>query len=114
MSCLFLIAFAAAIYLVELLSLSMAFGMWPGADMILWMFQDPCTLLMLSLLILCLRLCWLKLRKVDRVESTIIAIDSRLFLWCWIAVAAIVCVGIPAVSAFVFVFWLGPWYLYGQ
>jgi predicted nucleic acid-binding protein len=49
----------------------------------------------------------------DELNSPLPQLDHGPFTWNWFALAVLVVVGIPTLSAYCFVYWLGPWYLYG-
>jgi hypothetical protein len=84
-------------------------------EAVVGLLRDPDGILILALLALSVQLCWLRWqRRADRVDWIIAAIDQRRFCLSSAALAALTCVAVPTISASVFMFWLGPWYLYGQ
>jgi hypothetical protein len=114
--CLSLLMGAVVVYLVEVVRtlLSMPTSVIASAEVVLAMLRDPGAILMVAILLLSLQLGWLRWRRrAEHVDWEIAAIEPRRFLWNWIAISIISCVAIPTISAFVFAFWLGPWYLYG-
>jgi hypothetical protein len=85
------------------------------AEVIVGILRESGGLLMAAICILSLQLGWLCWRRQnERVEWRIAAVDRRQFFWNWIALALLAAIGIPTTCAFLFMFWLGPWYLYGR
>jgi hypothetical protein len=117
--CLLVFVAAVAVYTFQAINsyvdFSRIFNASRVAEAVVSLLRDPGSILMLALLTLSLQLCWLRWqRRAERVDWTIAAIDQRRFWTSWIALAALTCVAVPTISASVFMFWLGPWYLYGQ
>ena len=76
-------------------------------------FRDPPSLLNILVGVASLELCWLRWRRRnDDVPWIIGALDGQRFAWNWVALALLAIVGIPTLSSFCFVYWLGPWQLY--
>jgi hypothetical protein len=79
------------------------------------MMRDPGAILMAAIFLLSLQLCWLRWRRRDEHALwRLAAVEPHRFFRYWMAIAIISCVAIPTISAFVFAFWLGPWYFYGS
>lgn len=77
--------------------------------------RDPCSILVLAIGMLCLELIWLRWRRRSAsVDLTLTAADPRRFAWSWGALALLAIVGLPTISIFCYVVWLGPWYLYAE
>jgi hypothetical protein len=115
--CLSLLIGAVVAYFVEAIStyLSMPWSLIGSAEVVLAMLRDPGAILMAAIFLLSVQLCWLRWRRrAEQVEWKLAAVEPRRFLGNWMAIAIISCVAIPTISAFVFAFWLGPWFLYGS
>jgi hypothetical protein len=117
--CLLLFVGATVLYLEEVIRISL---MMPSlftspyglAETIVGLLQDPGAILMIAILVLSLQLCRARWRhRSEPIAWTISAVNRRDFLWSCVALTLLTVVGIPTISAFVFTFWLGPWYLYG-
>jgi hypothetical protein len=123
--CLLLPVAAILIERIEMLRLAMSlsglrslfFGgtqLPPFLDLILAYLRDVTAYLALAVTVLAIHLMWLRWRRrKESVPVRISAVDGRRFLWNWLALATIVIVGVPTISAFSFVFWLGPWWMVG-
>jgi hypothetical protein len=83
-------------------------------DVVTELSLNPFALLILAFGVLTLQLLWLRIRPRSKQTTwKIVALDQSWFLWNWAALLLLAAVGIPTISSFCFVFWLGPWYLYG-
>ncbi len=103
---------AAIIYLVEVNGYTTGFArIW---EILLGLLQEPRNLLYIALCALCLKLCWLRWRRrKDAATWKISGLNRRRFVWNLVALAILIAVAVPTISIYCFVFWLGPWYLYG-
>jgi hypothetical protein len=118
-SCLLVVVAAVAVYIFQAINTYVSFSRILSApqvaEAVVGLLRDPSAILMLALLTLSLQLCWVRWRRrTERVDWTIAEIDLPRFWWSWVALAALTCVAVPAISSSVFMFWLGPWYWYGQ
>jgi hypothetical protein len=83
------------------------------AEILVGMVREPSVILMLALLLLSAQIALMRWRRRNQpTEWVITAIEPQRFFWNWIALAALACVAIPTIAAYLFLFWLGPWYLY--
>jgi hypothetical protein len=120
--CLLALSGAAAIYTFEIVRVysSPFFTFFPSGwgsvfETVASLFRDPPSLLMMLIGILGLQLCWLRWRRrAHNVDWSIRALDQRRFVWNSLGLALLVLVGVPTLSSYCFVYWLGPWYLYGE
>jgi hypothetical protein len=116
--CLLMFAGAVVIYVNAVLRayLDLTRGwFWSSrtAEILVGMVRDPSAILILAILVLSVQIALMRLRRRNEpTEWVIAAIDPQRFFWNWIAVAALACVAVPTITAFLFLFWLGPWYLY--
>jgi hypothetical protein len=77
--------------------------------------HDPASLLMILIGVASIQLGWWRWRRrKERVEWRIGLLDRRPFTWNVAALGILLVVGIPTLSSFCFVCWLGPWYFYGD
>ncbi len=71
--------------------------------------------LMLTMLILCTQLGWIRWRRgKQEINWELSDLDRGRYMWNWAAIAIVAIVAIPTFSIYSFTFWLGPWYLYGS
>jgi hypothetical protein len=83
------------------------------AEVLVGMVRDPSVMLLLAILLLSVQIALMRWRRRDEPTAWVIAaIEPQWFFENWIALAALACVAIPTIAAFLFLFWLGPWYLY--
>jgi hypothetical protein len=115
---LIVLALASMMYLWEInedfWGINIGLGIPGFAGVFMYSFQDPVQLLYTAFCILSLQLAWKRWRR--RNEPTAWRLSSlnwRAYVWNWFACAALVAVAVPTTAAYCFVFWLGPWYLYG-
>jgi hypothetical protein len=65
--------------------------------------------------LLILQLCWIHWRRRNETIAWQLApVDGQRYFLNWAGIALLVLVSIPLFAAYSFVYWLGPWYLYGQ
>jgi hypothetical protein len=103
---------AAVIYLLE--TNQYRTGFVRISDIVLELLWDPRNLLYLAFCGLSLQLLWLRWRRrKDAATWQISGLNRRRFVWNWVALAFLTAVAVPTISIYCFVFWLGPWYLYG-
>jgi hypothetical protein len=109
---LIVLALAAMIYVWEM---NTGLGIFPGfADIFMYSIQDPVLLLHIAFCTLSLQLVWLRWRRRDEpIAWRLSSLDRKAYFCNWLACAALVTIAIPTTAAFCFLFWLGPWYLYG-
>jgi hypothetical protein len=118
-ACLLLLFVGAAIYIYETArlyaqySLSQSTGIRNIVEIVGNLFRNPATLLTILVGMASLELCWRRWRRrAENVEWKISALDARRFGLNWAALALLAIVGIPTLTSFCFVYWLGPWQLY--
>jgi hypothetical protein len=75
--------------------------------------QNPSSILILLVGALSVRLCWLSWRKPTNGGHPLLPLSQRRFVGSFFALAIWLIVAVPTISSYCFVFWLGPWYLYG-
>jgi len=84
------------------------------AEILVGMMKEPGVILMMVVLLLSVQVGVARWRKqLERTSWRIDELEPRRFVWNWIALAVLTCLAIPTIAAFLFLFWLGPWYLYG-
>ena len=82
-------------------------------DTIIYCLLETNGIFMIAIVALSVQFCWLRWRRrAEHIDWAIPAMDPRRFFWSWGAIAILACIAIPTISAFLFMFWLGPWYLY--
>jgi hypothetical protein len=70
--------------------------------------------LFLGVFILAVQFCWPRWRRRNEPFAwELVAVDRTRFFWNWVGLAMLATVGLPTLSAYSFIYWLGPWYLYG-
>jgi hypothetical protein len=117
--CLLLLAGAVVIYVGAVLRtyLTLTRGwFWSPqtAEVLVGMVREPSVMLLLAVLLVSAQIALIRWRRRhEPTEWFIAALEPQRFVWNWIALAALVCVSIPTIAAFLFLFWCGPWYLYG-
>ncbi len=119
MFCVAAAVIASAIYFVELarmtLSFSGAFGRQVAwTDLAYSLLMDAANYLQLALVIASLTLgiqVWRERGK--SIPWNIDAISIRAFIVDWLVTFLLALIAIPTIGIYCFVFWLGPWYLYG-
>ncbi|HVT28503.1 MAG TPA: hypothetical protein VHE81_10865, partial [Lacipirellulaceae bacterium] len=113
-----LLGFAAIVDMISWAKGIIKFTSTPGPatmwESIVALLRYPYFYLSFAVLILSIQLCWRRWsRRNDSVGWKLMAIDRAWFFWNWVRLAMLAIVGLPTLSAYSFIYWLGPWYLYG-
>jgi hypothetical protein len=121
--CLFAFVTSAAISMIEMIrellsfqsfALLSGFGTgWAILDVVLGLLRYSRGILVMAMAALSIQLWWLRRRRNDTPALEFAALSPGRFARNWIAMALLAAVGLPTIASFCFVFWLGPWYLYG-
>ena len=115
---LFLLGIAAIMEAINWAKAIVSFTSTPGPatiwECIAALLKYPYFYLSFAVLMLSIQLCWRRWRRRnDLVTWELMAIDRTRFIWNWVRLAMLAIVGLPTLSAYCFIYWLGPWYLYG-
>ena len=69
----------------------------------------PTSLLRIAIAVASLQLCWTRWRNRSRmISDELIGLSPKRFFEACLVLASLVVTGIPAIQAFVFTLWLGP------
>ena len=82
-------------------------------DVLQYLLTNPAAYLSAAMALIACQLSWLRWRHRRQPTGWKIAVlDGNAFFWNWILFAAFWIVGVLVLSAYSFVYWLGPWWRY--
>jgi hypothetical protein len=81
-----------------------------ASEMLPYLLVYPDTTLTAAILILALHQMWLRRKGGSPAPLHLVPLEGKRLASAWLALAAILSIGIPTLAAFSFSFWLGPWY----